>query len=196
MRKLLDAGVKALDERGYHGTRVNDVVDIAKTSHGTFYLYFSNKEDLVRALTIEAVTEASSLYGALSDAGSALDSSSWEQLREWVGAYSTLWRRYAPLFRTWTDLTGIDEGVSEQIRQMVTILTKAMASTIAAADPEGTLDPDVTGMAVLAMLDRFHFMRELVDQPVDDVALDTLATMVHRAIFAGATPPAAGGPTS
>jgi AcrR family transcriptional regulator len=54
MRKLLDAAMVAFDKRGYYATRVNDVVDIAKTSHGTFYLYFSNKEALLRALVTEA----------------------------------------------------------------------------------------------------------------------------------------------
>jgi hypothetical protein len=39
-------------------------------------------------------------------------------------------------------------------------------------------------MAVSAMLDRFHFMRELVGKPVDESTLDTLATMIHRAPFA------------
>ena len=62
MRKLLDAAMVAFDKRGYHSTRVNDVVEIAKTSHGTFYLYFSNKEDLLRALVAEAAGEAQKLY--------------------------------------------------------------------------------------------------------------------------------------
>ena len=66
MRKLLDAAMVAFDNRGYHATRVNDVVEIAKTSHGTFYLYFSNKEDLLRALVAEAAGEAQTLYDALS----------------------------------------------------------------------------------------------------------------------------------
>ena len=57
MRKLLDAAMVAFDKRGYHATRVNDVVEIAKTSHGTFYLYFANKEDLLRALVAEAAGE-------------------------------------------------------------------------------------------------------------------------------------------
>jgi len=38
-------------------------------------------------------------------------------------------------------------------------------------------------MAVLAMLDGFHGLRAFVGQPVDDAALDTLATMIHRALF-------------
>src|SRR3984957_20634657 len=65
MRKLLDAAMIAFDKRGYHATRVNDVVDIAKTSHGTFYLYFSNKEDLLRALVAEVANESQSLNDTL-----------------------------------------------------------------------------------------------------------------------------------
>ena len=54
----------------------SDIVDIANMSHGTFYLYFANMSDLVRALTIEAATDASELYGALTEAGTAQPRSS------------------------------------------------------------------------------------------------------------------------
>src|SRR5215469_17737456 len=50
MRKLLDAAMVVFNRRGYHAARVDDIVKVARTSHGTFYLYFSNKEDLLRAL--------------------------------------------------------------------------------------------------------------------------------------------------
>ncbi len=183
MRRLLDAAMKAIDERGYHGTRVQDVVDIANTSHGTFYLYFSNKEDLIRALTIEATSEAANVTSAVTEAGSALDTASWEHLRQWVADYSAMWLRYAPLFRSWTDLAAIDEGVGDQIRRMLVAHTDAMASRIRSSEAPQGLDPEVAGMAVVAMLDRFHFMREFVGEPVDDDALDTLTTVVHRALF-------------
>src|SRR6185503_19557856 len=51
--RLLEAGARVFAERGYHAARVDDVVKAARTSHGTFYLYFSNKEDLFRALAID-----------------------------------------------------------------------------------------------------------------------------------------------
>ena len=38
-------------------------------------------------------------------------------------------------------------------------------------------------MAVLAMLDRFHYLREFVGNPIDEDSLDTLTTIVHRALF-------------
>jgi AcrR family transcriptional regulator len=184
MRNLLDAAMEAIDERGYHSTRVKDVVDIANTSHGTFYLYFSNKEDLIRALTIEATSESSSLY-AVTEAGSSLDIESWDNLRQWIGDYSALWSRYAPLFRSWTDLSSIDPTIGDQNRKMVAAHIDAMASRIASSGPTD-LDPEVAGMAVIAMLDRFHFMREYMGEPTDDGALDTLTTMVHRALFSPA----------
>ncbi|MBV8463925.1 MAG: TetR/AcrR family transcriptional regulator [Acidimicrobiales bacterium] len=184
MRRLLDAAMKAIDERGYHGTRVQDVVDIANTSHGTFYLYFSNKEDLVRALTVEAASEATKMSRAMTEAGSALELHSWEGLRQWVRGYSILWSRYAPLFRSWTDLAAIDEGIADQIRRMVLAHRDAIAARVAEVDRPHALDPDTAAMAVIALLDRFHFLREFVGEPVDEAALDTVTTVMHRALFA------------
>ena len=38
---------------------------LAETSHGTFYLYFANKEDLFRALVAEVADEMQALAEAL-----------------------------------------------------------------------------------------------------------------------------------
>ena len=133
-------------------------------------------------MTIEAANEAADLSRAMSDAGDALDFESWDHLRTWVAGYSVLWARYAPLFRSWSDLAAIDPGVEEQIRRMVLAHTEAVANRVAAGRPDG-LDPHVTGTAVVAMLDRFHFLREFVGEPVDDAAIDTLTTIIHRTMF-------------
>ncbi|HLH28320.1 MAG TPA: TetR/AcrR family transcriptional regulator [Acidimicrobiales bacterium] len=186
MRRLLDAAMTAIDERGYHGTRVQDVVDIANTSHGTFYLYFSNKEDLVRALTVEAASQVTKMSRAMTEAGSSLRLESWEELRKWVAGYSALWSQYAPLFRSWTDLVAIDDGVADQIRRMVLAHRDAIAERVADVDGPPVVDPAVAGMAVIALLDRFHFLREFVGEPVDDAALDSVTTIVHRALFPAA----------
>ena len=119
MRKLLDAAMVAFDNRGYHATRVNDVVEIAKTSHGTFYLYFSNKEDLLRALVAEAAGEARKLYDALSTLPAEGGAPQWEDVHGWICAYSELWTRYAPFFRAWTDLATIDSEVDRRDSQHV-----------------------------------------------------------------------------
>ena len=183
MRRLLDAAMICFDERGYYETRVNDVVKIAKTSHGTFYLYFSNKEDLLRALVAEAGTAAQYLVDALNSPPELGGTPQWVDVRGWVSAYSDLWIRYAALFRAWTDLARIDPELTNILRQTFTVMSDALARQITSGDSDHGIDPQAAAMAVLAMLDRFHYVREFVRQPVDDVALDTLATMVHRALF-------------
>lgn len=186
MRKLLDAAMVAFDQRGYHNARINDVVKIANTSRGTFYLYFSNKEDLLRALVAEAGAEATDIYSDL--VTRRLDGVGWDDIRTWIGRYSGLWTRYAPLMRAWTDLAAIDPELGAQMRKTVDMMSGAMAARIEANNPRLKVDRRAAGVAVLAMIDRFHYLREFVGDPVDDDALDTLTTIVHRALFA-ATPP-------
>ena len=48
VRRLLEAGLAEFDERGFQAVRVDDIVRRARTSHGTFYLYFANKDDFFK----------------------------------------------------------------------------------------------------------------------------------------------------
>jgi AcrR family transcriptional regulator len=183
MRKLLDAAMICFNERGYYETRVNDVVKIAKTSHGTFYLYFSNKEDLLRALVAEAGAAAQYLADTLNRQPELGGTLQWADVRGWVSVYSDLWIRYAAVFRAWTDLVRIDPDLANMLRKTFTVMSDALARQISSVDSDHGIDPQTAAMAILAMLDRFHDVREFVHQPMDDVALDTLATMVFRALF-------------
>ena len=61
--KLLDAALGVFRERGYAGARIDDITRSAGTSHGAFYLYFANKQDVLEAL---AAQTAGAMY-ALAD---------------------------------------------------------------------------------------------------------------------------------
>jgi len=94
MRRLLDAGMRVFADRGFHAARVDDIVRAARTSHGTFYLYFANKEELLRALAIQCAQEMGALAGGLGDvaneSGMALARSMTERcvsvIRDWKGS--------------------------------------------------------------------------------------------------------------
>ena len=47
---LLDAAVAEFAAYGYHGARVARVAKRAGTAHGTFYVYFKDKDDLLLAV--------------------------------------------------------------------------------------------------------------------------------------------------
>jgi len=188
MRKLLDAAMVVFAKRGYHAARVDDIVKVARTSHGTFYLYFSNKEDLLRAL----VGEAGTVVAALDDALGPIDPGpeGWYELRDWIEQFSAAWQRYAPVLRAWPDLVMSDAELSVQAHAAAGGVAVALARRATEAGPLPGIDPNAAAEAVIAMVDRFHYLRQFAGEPIDAVALDTLATIVHRALFAGSGPPA------
>ena len=49
LARLLDAAVGEFSAHGYRGARVSQVAKVAGTSHGTFYVYFEDKADLLVA---------------------------------------------------------------------------------------------------------------------------------------------------
>lgn len=187
MRKLLDAAMVVFAHRGYHAARVDDIVKVARTSHGTFYLYFSNKEDLLRALVAEAGGVVAALDTALGPVGP--DAQGWYELRTWMEQFSGAWQRYAPVLRAWTDLVMSDVELSAQAHAAAGGVSGSLARRIAASGPQPGIDPHAAAEAVVAMIDRFHYMRQFAGEPIDSAALDTLTTMVHRALFGGGTPP-------
>ena len=48
--KILSAGKKVIFERGFSRARVSDITARAGVAHGTFYLYFSSKEEILLEL--------------------------------------------------------------------------------------------------------------------------------------------------
>ena len=131
---------------------------MARTSHGTFYLYFSNKEDLLRALVSEAAEVVSALDDALGPVGPGPEG--WEELRDWMESFSTAWQRYAPVLRAWTDLLMSDAELNAQAQAAAGGVASTLARRIAQAGPQAGIDPNTAAEAVVAMVDRFHYLRQ------------------------------------
>ena len=52
-QRLLEAADKLIHEQGFPALRIEEIVEQAKLSIGTFYLYFESKDDLFINLVIE-----------------------------------------------------------------------------------------------------------------------------------------------
>jgi len=51
--RIIEAGREAFAAKGYHDTRVSEIIARTGLGHGTFWLYFRDKEDLLRTLVEE-----------------------------------------------------------------------------------------------------------------------------------------------
>jgi AcrR family transcriptional regulator len=183
MRKLLDAGRVVFEQRGYHAARVDDVVKMARTSHGTFYLYFSNKEDLFKALASDAMTEMASLSDELGPIGP--DEAGREALRGWITRFVDVYQTHSTVIRAWTEGEIVDNDLGRQGQQLLGHLARALAERIeeSAAD----VDPELGSLACLSMLERFTYLVQSRQISFErEAMIDGLAAVTHAGFFAGA----------
>ena len=184
MRKLLDASMVVFEKRGYHAARVDDIVKVARTSHGTFYLYFANKEDLFRALLADVAEEVTALADTLGPIGS--DENGYRELRGWLARFSDLYVHYGPVIRAWTEAEVEGDDVGRMGEQLLTSVATALIARIQEAGPAGDFDPQVAALATVAMIERLHYylLSRQLNVPRDDL-LDTMAAILHVGVFGG-----------
>lgn len=185
MGNLLDAGISVLTEKGYHAARVDDIVKAAAVSHGTFYLYFSNKQDLLRAMAVQCAGEMVSVIEALDEVDAGPDGL--ETVRAWLTDFLETYRRYGVVIRAWMEDTVTDNELVRLGGNTFGAVTSSLVERIRSADAPHIDDPDLAAAALLALIERFTYFVTSRGIPFDDSeVLDTLALVVHRGFFAGA----------
>jgi AcrR family transcriptional regulator len=181
MRRLLDAGIEVFASRGFHAARVDDIVKAAATSHGTFYLYFANKEDLFAALVADVAEQVRALGEALGPIGP--DEEGRRALRAWLAEFTGLYERYGPIIRTWTEA----EVGPTAVGRLGTDVLGELAGAFAERARPGRgqrLDPQIAALALVAMIERFNYfvLSGQVDAHRDEM-LDILADVVAKVLF-------------
>jgi len=186
VRKLLDAGIEVFGEKGYHASRVDDIVQVAKTSHGTFYLYFANKEDLFGALAREVSEEMTALIESL--AAITPDAAGYQMLRGWLTSFTDIHRRYSPVIKAWTEAEIDSSELGRLGTGVLGDVTATFARRIAAISGTG-LDAPVAAIAFVAMIERFGYYAITGQVHADgSTQIDTLTEVMFAALFGGAVP--------
>jgi AcrR family transcriptional regulator len=190
--RLLEAGLQVLGERGYQATRVDDVVRVADTSHGTFYLYFENKDALFRALAHTAADEMAALADELGPVGP--DAAGRQELRNFLGRFADTYERHGAVIRAWAE-NQVDDPA------LVTLGLDTFGGIAAVLGDHMAGDRPDQGLAVTILLGTIErLVYYLSSRPIGfdtEAMLDELAGMLHRGFFGGAadagvTPPRAG----
>lgn len=181
VQKLLEAGLAEFDERGFQAVRVDDVVRRAKTSHGTFYLYFSNKEDLFKALLSDALID----MAALSESFPVVtrDDAGQQALRCWVSSFCDTYTTHASVIRILSQAEIVGEEVWGDGLQLMFKLSEAITGGMtAAAGTVGRETPpghaELTALALLMMLERINYLLTVEVRLPRDEMIDRLTAII------------------
>ena len=177
---MLDAGARVFADRGYHAARVDDIVKAAEVSHGTFYLYFSSKQDLFRAIAEDIASDMVALARELP----ALDRDEEGAFRAWLEQFHDLYERHGKFLRTWTEAEVVDSELGRTASDLVTEFSRQLATRVRAAAPD--LDAGTAAFALVSMIERTTYYvqsRQLAVSAAD--TLDVLAAVTEAAVHGG-----------
>ena len=185
--RLHQAATDVFARRGYHAARVDDIVKAADTSHGTFYLYFSDKEDLFRAITAQVADDLTTVAGALPaldgpDRGRAA-------VRAWLADLADAYERHRRVIQVWTEAEIEDSEAGRLGTDLMRQFTGALADRLRELGAPD-VDPGIAALALVAMVERLHYFlfTGWLDTSREDV-LDTLAQVTQAVIGSGVRQP-------
>ncbi len=176
-RKLLDGALAAMEERGFHATRVDDIVRHAGVSHGAFYLYFDDKQALFRILAAEAAEDMAARVAILGGE----DPLAGEALVDWLVDFVEGYRRHGAVIRAWMEDHTRDEGLRTLANDIFARVVEDLDRRVDTA----TLGP-LGPVALLALLERFTYFTTSRGLTADRDALRSAAALVERGFLAKA----------
>jgi AcrR family transcriptional regulator len=178
-QNLLDAGAAALPRRGYHGTRIDDIVESAGLSHACFYRYFSNKDDLFHVLAKEAADRMVELVGTFPSDSSA------DALRTWLQGWFRAYRANGGVISVWQEINFTDPDLATFALEVALVAFDRLVRIIS---ERGFGDPAVDALALLSVLERVPHSVLVLDYLSEDSAVEASITIIRQGLLGVASP--------
>jgi AcrR family transcriptional regulator len=159
---LLEAARPVFAARGFHATRVDDIVEAAGVSHGAFYRYFKNKEELAHLLAAQAMRTVSNSFTDMPDLTSDQPAAR-SALRRWLRDYSRAQAGETAMFRVWVDAALQDAALKIDSASVLDWGRRRMAHAL---DGREFGNADVDAVVLVSLLDAFG-VRERPARTVD-----------------------------
>jgi AcrR family transcriptional regulator len=182
VRALVDAGAKQFQLKGYPGTSVDDIVEQAGLARGTFYKYFSDKQDLLVAISIEGTSEAIEHAERLSRIN--LTDPDTTELRGWISSFSAFMTRYSGCIGAWTEKTTNDDIVTQLGICGQAAMDSAMVADLITRKRDYPFDPVVAAIIFRSLVSRIPAAAREMSPPLsDDEIADLLIECIRRGFF-------------
>jgi AcrR family transcriptional regulator len=173
-QRLLAAGAQVLPARGYHDARVDDIVEAAGVSHGTFYRYFANKDDFFRVLAEAASGRMLDLLDRLDLDADVDDLRRW--LREWLRTYEA----DGGVISTWQEMQANEDLATFSRGVAVSVFTR-LVRRLEARDFG---NPEVDATTLLALIERVPYSVHTLGFTTEGAAVESMVTTIRRGFLA------------
>jgi AcrR family transcriptional regulator len=171
---LLGTARDVFVERGYHSTRIEDLVAAAGVSRGAFYRYFRSKDQLARVLTARAVQAARAAVVEMPDLAAMDEATGRTALRRWLRRYHAAHRNEAAMLRVWVDAAHVDPALRAESAPLLDWGRRRMARYL---QPRRFGDLETEAVVMVALLGVFGA------RPRSAAAVDAAALIIERGLL-------------
>jgi AcrR family transcriptional regulator len=196
--QLLEAAREVFCERGYQGASVAAITDAASTAHGTFYLYFRNKEDVFAQIMASAMEE---LYRhTLTELDPETHLYDPKVARDRVAGFLQVAVDQGKIWRALLEAILVSPAIAANWLELRSVFHDGLAERLRIYQERGqfrALDPDLVAASLAGMLEWHVFTAASFGVPgpleASDKVVDTIADLWASAIDVGGTrtfPPA------
>lgn len=188
---FIDAARRVFVEKGYLNSKIADIAGAAGKSPGSFYNYWTSKEELLAELVDTFANDVAgrTLRGKGADP--------LENIRVAVRVYWESYQEHLPEMVGMFQMSMLDPEFRERwIAVRARGIVEVMRG-IEAIERQGVhcdLDNEVLASAIVSLLEGYCYVwlgsgvGDSIPRPSDEVAIETLAQIWHRAIFASPQP--------
>jgi AcrR family transcriptional regulator len=186
-RQLLDAAGAVFEQRGYKATTVGAITDQACTAHGTFYLYFRNKEDAFCQVVESVILEELTVTVVVPH-----DDAPRKAMEDGIRAFLSAYDEHEGLWRALLEGMLQSERVQRMWLDLRRTLVVRLSGTFAAQQRTGELrefDTTMVAHVLAAMTEWSAFTHLVLGEPTPDRGPDrealvaTLTDVWYRAIW-------------
>jgi AcrR family transcriptional regulator len=158
---VLDAGLDCFAAAGFHETVMEGIAAKAGVSRATVYQYFASKEAIFLELIEVGGADFLGLAKYVGPFGP--DPAGFQNLLAWVTAWSGEVDKYSALFVEWSNVNARKAALRPRLAWFVERHTSVWVKQLADANL-GIVSPETMAVLMLAMVDRYNYMR-LVYRP-------------------------------
>jgi methyltransferase (TIGR00027 family) len=180
VRTLLDAAARVFAAQGFNAANVDQIVTEAGVARGTFYRYFTTKNELIAALASEASARMCPLFAEFETFATDRDEG---RLHSWLTRFLFVQRQYAGVMRAWTEGLPIDPVLLAPAADVVRSLSHAVAACFGPTRPY-PLHRRAAGILLAGLLE--HFPNEGAGskhEPTDEQVVAAQAQFLDRVLF-------------
>jgi AcrR family transcriptional regulator len=150
--QLLQAAKQVLIEKGYHDTKVVDIIERAGCGHGTFYDYFKGKEDVLLALLERLVADMQKMGDSVKPLMDRISYDDFDGVKIVIQGINEMFGRYGDLNHVYVQAAWESEAIRDIFKKFHKFFSTVLQQKIEEMQAEGKcqgMDPDVAAQIIV-----------------------------------------------